>query len=91
MLLKTVLNLYGKAAHKDYLFVRAVVYADDAATLSILPLLAAVSPNIQVRTNTRVELGYDQIEQLYTLGAGGIRTTLQAVYTDRTHIVTKGE
>jgi hypothetical protein len=90
MLLKTVLNLYGKAAHKANLFVRVVVYANDAATLSILPLLAAISPNIEVRINTRVELGYDQIEQLYTLGAEGIRTTLQAVYADRAHILTKG-
>ena len=89
MLLKTVLNLYGKAAYKDQLYVRVVVYADDTATLSILPpLLAAISPNIEVRINTRVDLGYDQIEQLYALG---IRTTLQSVYTDRTHILTEGK
>lgn len=90
MLLKTLLNLYGKAAHKDSLFVRVVMYADDAAMLSLLPLLAAISPNIEARINTQVELGYDQIEQLYSQGAQGVATTLQGVFSDRAHMLTPG-
>lgn len=90
MLLKTVLNLYGKAAHKERLFTRVVLYADDVASLLVVPLLAAISPNIDVRINTRLELGYDGIEHLYRLGAEGIETTLQAVFADRGHILTPG-
>lgn len=90
MLLQTLLNLYGKAAHKDRLFARVVLYADDSASLLVVPLLATISRNIDIRINTRLELGYDSIEHLYRLGAEGIETSLQAVYTDRTHIVTPG-
>lgn len=91
LLLKTLLNLYGKAEHKSNLFVRVVVYMNDTTTLSILPLLSAISPNIAVRINPRVDVGYDRIEELYTIGAEGVGTTLQGVYADRPHIVTKGE
>ena len=90
MLLKTLLNLYGKAVHKERLFIRVVAYADDHVTMSIIPILHAISPNIDIRINSKVDLGYDQIEKLYTLGAAGINTTFQTVFSDRAHIITKG-
>jgi hypothetical protein len=90
MLLQTVLNLFGKAKYKDHIYVRVVLYANDATSLLVVPLLVAISPNIDIRINTRVDLGYDGIDHLYRLGAEGIQTTLQTVYTDRTHILTAG-
>jgi hypothetical protein len=90
MLMKTVLNLYGKAAYKSKLFVHVVLYADDSASLSVVPLLYSISPNIFIFINHNTAAGYDQIEELYTLGARGVCTTLQVIYTDRTHIDTIG-
>lgn len=91
MLIQTVLNLYGKAAHKERLFVHVVLYANDESSLRVIPLLKAISPNVVIRINRRVEVGYDAIEHLYQLGAEGINTTLQVVYADRAHVMTQGE